>query len=117
MVHRGIQRIAVVISDLGGVGTFPLIYYILQRCMHKSCLFVTVCEEDLPKWKNSCPKWAEDGECEDPNKQVFMEHYCPKSCNLPCPQTGIIYLLYGKLVRGEHSDWFPERFEFCNTDR
>ena len=29
------------------------------------------------------------------------------------------HLLYGKLVYGEkeHSDWFPERSEFGNTDR
>ena len=54
-------------------------------------LFVIGCE-DLPKWKDRCPKWAETGECEDPGKKVFMEHYCRKSCKLPC-KTGIIVTL------------------------
>ncbi|XP_078360447.1 uncharacterized protein LOC144644783 isoform X2 [Oculina patagonica] len=43
-----------------------------------------ICEGDLPKWAAFCPTWAEAGECNDREKQVFMEHYCRKSCNLPC---------------------------------
>ena len=57
--------------------------------MQNPCLFVTVCEGDLPKWAALCPKWAEAGDCQDPKKQVFMEHYCRKSCKLPC-KTGTL---------------------------
>lgn len=59
--------------------------------MQSTCLFVTVCEGDLPKWAAYCPKWAEAGECNDPKKQVFMEHYCRKSCKLRC-KAGTIYI-------------------------
>lgn len=43
-----------------------------------------ICGEDAPKWREKCPKWAEQGECEDKRKYKFLEHYCPKSCKFPC---------------------------------
>ncbi|XP_067038932.1 zinc metalloproteinase nas-15-like [Acropora muricata] len=50
-----------------------------------------ICESDLPKWAQRCPKWAQQGLCEDEMKTRFMEHYCRKSCKLPCkPEPGAI---------------------------
>lgn len=50
-----------------------------------------ICESDLPKWAQRCPKWAQEGLCEDERKTRFMEHYCRKSCRLPCkPEPGAI---------------------------
>ena len=59
----------------------------------KPCLFVTVCEEDLPKWAARCPVWAKMGVCDEPKKQPFLHHYCRKSCKLPC-KTGNISLSF-----------------------
>ncbi|RMX57184.1 hypothetical protein pdam_00017949 [Pocillopora damicornis] len=38
--------------------------------------------EDLPKWKNNCPKWATDEYC----KSKFMQHYCRGTCKV-CGET------------------------------
>jgi len=43
-----------------------------------------ICGEDLPKWAARCPEWAKRGECDNPRVQVFLWHYCRKSCKLPC---------------------------------
>ena len=54
---------------------------------HENLLFnfVIGCE-DLPKWKNNCPKWATDEYC----TSKFMQHYCRGTCKV-CGETGKLY--------------------------
>ncbi|XP_015758470.1 PREDICTED: uncharacterized protein LOC107337756 isoform X3 [Acropora digitifera] len=43
----------------------------------------SVCDKDLPKFKDRCPEFAREGYCNG-SAQRWMEHYCRKSCGLPC---------------------------------